>query len=471
MYLKRFIVGLVTIFLLVLSVGPASAAVPEQEIVVPVETLGVGEYDVCWLPTSPKLLCWAASSLSYLEDESPARSFKQISVGSEYKCAVIKDGSIKCWGDNTSGQADAPAGIFSQVSASFYHTCAVRRDGIALCWGRNGNGQSTPPTGKFKYVDAGRFHTCGVHVDGTLACWGWNEHDLSMPPTGTFVQVSAGRSHNCAVRTDGTVACWGRNTYNEATSPPGTFIQVSVGSFHSCGLRTDGIVTCWGSNNNGQTDVPAGTFVQIGSTAKGACALPAGGTPICWGAVNNPFYTSIAADDGWVLESSENSNTGATIDNVSSNLVLGDDAADRQYRVVLSFNTSNLPDNAVPKTAILMLKQNGKPVGSDPFKVLGRLKTDIRGGRLGDASTLDSDDFNAAASADVGVFEGGPIEGWYSITFSQAGLSRIYIDGKTQLRLYFAVDDNNNNIADYIRFLSGDSAKDKPWMFISYTYH
>ncbi|MGC1376805.1 MAG: hypothetical protein WA821_11300, partial [Anaerolineales bacterium] len=54
-------------------------------------------------------------------------------------------------------------------------------------------------------------------------------------------------------------------------------------------------------------------------------------------------YTSVGAQDGWILESTKNSGIGGSMSVGSANLQLGDDALNRQYRVILSFNTAPLP--------------------------------------------------------------------------------------------------------------------------------
>ena len=58
-------------------------------------------------------------------------------------------------------------------------------------------------------------------------------------------------------------------------------------------------------------------------------------------------YPSVAAADGWVLESGETTNIGGTMNAGTPAFNLGDDATRKQYRDILSFNTSALPDNAV----------------------------------------------------------------------------------------------------------------------------
>ena len=147
---------------------------------------------------------------------------------------------------------------------------------------------------------------------------------------------------------------------------------------------------------------------------------------------------------------------------------LGDDASNRQYRAILSFNTAGLPDNAIIQSAVLKIMQSGAPVGTNPFTVLSVLRADIRQGPFGNAN-LELGDFNASASAAiVGVFGITPVGGWYSATLNATGCNNLNLTGLTQLRLYFAREDNNNLTADYMRFLSGDAAGNKPMLIVTY---
>jgi plastocyanin len=180
-------------------------------------------------------------------------------------------------------------------------------------------------------------------------------------------------------------------------------------------------------------------------------------------------FTSAAVQDGWILESSENSNAGGSLNAAATTIQLGDDAANRQYKVILSFDTKSLPDGATIKSALLKIKQSGVPVGSNPFNVLGSLWADIRQGPFGTA-VLQLGDFNTPASATkVGAFNKIPANGWYTDTLTAAGLGKVNKLGLTQLRLYFATDDNNNHRADYMKFFSGNNTINKPVLVITYT--
>lgn len=116
-----------------------------------------------------------------------ALTFTAVSAGGTHSCGLRTDGSVVCWGDNSGGRADAPSGGFTSVSASagcrtarllpgsrhtFGHSCGVRVDGSVACWGDNSSGQTDVPSGEFTEVFARSFFSCGARVDGSLACWG-----------------------------------------------------------------------------------------------------------------------------------------------------------------------------------------------------------------------------------------------------------------------------------------------------------
>jgi sugar lactone lactonase YvrE len=180
--------------------------------------------------------------------------------------------------------------------------------------------------------------------------------------------------------------------------------------------------------------------------------------------------TSAAAQDGWVLESSENSSVGGSMD-AASTLRLGDDASNKQYRSILSFDTSAVPDTAVIRSVTLKIKKSGV-VGTDPLGTLGNLLADMRKGAFS-TSALELTDFQSAASASaIGNFaqvSGAPA--WYQLTVPAADFAYVSHTGITQFRIRFATDDNNNSIADYDTFFAGEAASsaDRPVLAIEYT--
>ncbi|MEW5830809.1 MAG: clostripain-related cysteine peptidase [Chloroflexota bacterium] len=179
-------------------------------------------------------------------------------------------------------------------------------------------------------------------------------------------------------------------------------------------------------------------------------------------------FKSTGSQDGWVLESTEFSNIGGTLNATATTFNLGDDAKDRQYRAILSFNTAGLPDNATIKKVTLKIKKQGL-VGTNPFSTHQYILIDIRKGTFGTAA-LQKTDFQAAASRNqVGKFLNSPVANWFSSVLNNIAFPYINKTGITQFRLRFKLDDNNDNGADYLKFFSGNAlAAYRPQLIIEY---
>jgi len=180
---------------------------------------------------------------------------------------------------------------------------------------------------------------------------------------------------------------------------------------------------------------------------------------------------SNGAEDGWILETAEAGNAGGTMDSAATLLRIGDDAAKKQYRIVLSFNTSTLPDTAIITTVTLMVKNAGVVGGGNPIATFGGFRADIRKGTFGTAA-LQLADFKTAANQTVGPVSPSLISGWYSIdlTSAKARINQLAtLSGLTQIRLRFNLDDNNNTIANYLKIYSGDAGlATRPKLIIQY---
>ena len=230
-----------------------------------------------------------------------------IAAGYGHTCALLSTGSMKCWGENRDGQlgngttanpgTSQPVNVSSLTgvtafSTGAYHTCALLSNGTVKCWGRNGNAQlgngtytsaSTPVTvaglSGVTAISGGGAHTCAVLSDGTVRCWGANDFGqlgdgstatATTPVTVTglsgVVNISAGWAHTCAVLGNGTIQCWGQGQYGQLgngstanrTTPVAvggitSAVGVSAGWWHhSCALLSGGAVRCWGANDWGQ---------------------------------------------------------------------------------------------------------------------------------------------------------------------------------------------------------------------------
>lgn len=268
------------------------------------------------------------------------------------------------------------------------------------------------------------------------------------------------------------------------------FINAVGGNFHPAGNWVSGVRLfnipdfVWdpgippGTNSNAVlTDIEGAS--RVGRNAPGAYARSSGS-----GGTQTATFYSYGAQDGWVLESTETSNAGGTMNATTTSFVIGDNAQDRQYRAFLSFNTAGLPDAAVLTKATLKIKlqavvgtsafdmpENLEEIaGTSPFDTHGSLFLDIRKGVFSGNANLQLIDFQAAASMNmVGVIPRTPVAGWYSKTWTSGIFSYINKTGPTQFRLRFQKDDNDDMSADYLKFYSGDAvASYRPQLIIEY---
>ena len=183
-------------------------------------------------------------------------------------------------------------------------------------------------------------------------------------------------------------------------------------------------------------------------------------------------FISVAAEDGWVMESSETSDVGGRIDDdspYSTAMRVGDDASRRQYKTVVSFDTSALPDSATITSATLKLKCG--TISSDPSG-FGALLVDIKNGTgFGGSTALAVGDFEAAGDAMGVAMMSYPSAGtWSTGSLNAAGLAQVNKTGKTQLKVYFATDDDNDAALDYLGFYSGEASSSDNYPILEVVY-
>lgn len=256
----------------------------------------------------------------------------EVRIGYLHMCAVGEDGTLKCWGNNNSGQL------------GLGDTQARGNDpgemGDALPFVDLGAGA------KVIDVTLGRTHTCALLAGGTVKCWGMGsmlglgvggsvgdapgEMGDALPAVdlGGPVQRLVGYAyHTCALLTGGAMKCWGENTYGELGlgdtqtrgDQPGEMgaalpavdlgagkkaVAIGVGYHHTCALLADQTMKCWGRGTEGQLglgdskhrgDGPgemgdalptvdlAATPAAIAVGENNSCVLVAGGAVKCWG--------------------------------------------------------------------------------------------------------------------------------------------------------------------------------------------
>lgn len=212
-----------------------------------------------------------------------------ISAGNGFTLALTSDGRVLGWGDNargklgdgtntrrpvpapvcasgSAGDTCVPLGGVEAIVAGRESACAVLSDGTARCWGRNAEGQLGDGT------TAERRNPAMVCASGRgPGC----EEGAALD---AVVSLAAGWTHACAVRGDGSAWCWGSNgngqlgdgTLTDRRNPVpvcasgagpectggarlGGVVAVAVATdSHSCALTEGGEVLCWGLNSIGQ---------------------------------------------------------------------------------------------------------------------------------------------------------------------------------------------------------------------------
>jgi len=381
----------------VVSAAPTGAAAEQasQPASVAAGHVATGRYHSCAVQVDASVRCWGyggdgalgyGNASSVGDDETPAsvgpvnigagRSAIAISAGTFHTCAILDDGTVRCWGyggdgrlgyDNTIsvgarqaagsvGPVDLGGHTARAISAGGAHTCAVLDDGSVRCWGfafdgqlgynsksgvGDGAGKTPASVGpvdlgghKAKAISAGGAHTCALLDDDTVRCWGLGAYGqlgygktsnvgdgtgqtpasvgaVNLGAGRTAMAISAGAAHTCALLDDKTVRCWGYGAFGQlgyantnsvgdtpATTPdtvgpvdlgPGrSAMAISVGDLHTCALLDNASVRCWGyglygrlgycnESNVGNTQTPGSVGpvnLQPGDGGAGCASTP-----------------------------------------------------------------------------------------------------------------------------------------------------------------------------------------------------
>ncbi len=289
---------------------------------------GLDGNHTCFLEATGSVRCWGDNSNGQVGDGSSGNARTSptsvsgivnavsVAVGRDHSCALLVNGTVKCWGSNALGQLGTGAGSASSavpvlvsglsnvvsIAAGSAHTCARKSDGTVSCWGQNNSGQLGDGTLQPRFapvgalglanavtVAAGGGHTCAVRANGLVQCWGANDQGQlglgdfaarSVPSEVTSVSkitsIAAGNQHTCARRADGEVLCWGSNDrgqFGDGSAANRSFfpvqanlvdstiserqhaVELAAGHSHTCAVVAASFhlsVACWGKNSAGQ---------------------------------------------------------------------------------------------------------------------------------------------------------------------------------------------------------------------------
>lgn len=314
-----------------------------------------GTWHACLLTDGGAVKCWGYNNLGQVGDGTTtirtkptavkglSSGVKAIAAGGLSTCALLKTGSVKCWG--SAAYSEKPVKIdglgagVRAIAVGDDHACAITKAKAVKCWGWNDVGQlgtgSTDHT-LHRSAVATKTLTSGVtalgsHMDTTCAvksgglwCWGagtWGQigdgHTVSRTKptkvsglTSGVSRVAPGTVVTCALRS-GAVKCWGAAwgigdpSATDTTKPvqvvglTSGVKAVATGHSHACAITSVRALLCWGSNDFAQVgadeDVtsnhPTPTQVKgltsgIKAVAGGqdsTCAITTAGKAWCWG--------------------------------------------------------------------------------------------------------------------------------------------------------------------------------------------
>ena len=108
--------------------------------------------------------------------------------------------------------------------------------------------------------------------------------------------------------------------------------------------------------------------------------------------------------------------------------------------------------------------------GADPFTTHGNLFSEMKNSFFG-RNMLENADFQATAQPrrTIRTFTSVSEEpGWYELLLTPANVDFVNIKGVTQFRIRFTRDDDNDKIADFISFYSGDDPTNPPQLIVEY---
>jgi len=292
-----------------------------------VTDIASGYFYNCFLLSDGAVKCISTSAYeSVVDGEASFGGRKAVKIDtttSRSVCALLDDGAVVCWGNggygslgqgnnnniyaaSVSSTPDVDLGVnrtATGVCVGFMHACALLEDGSVKCWGNNYEAQlgfgdvpidppwvtgappppfapPPPPHGPAGYeMDKGNEP---------------NEMGDNLPVVNLGVgmratQISCGAYFTCALLENGSVKCWGSSSSGQLgyghTDSIGhnvnemgdhlpavdlgtgrTAKRISLGTEHACAVLDNGTMKCWGSSSSGQLGAYSGQ--KIGDEAN-----------------------------------------------------------------------------------------------------------------------------------------------------------------------------------------------------------
>jgi len=242
--------------------------------------------NIAILNENNKITGWGANFYGERLDQiqSFATGIKNASIKGFHTLVLFNDNTISGFGLDFYGQATNGNNLtgVSGISAGLNHSVALLNNGKITGWGDNTNLQTSGTTGFYDWdstpvgqitgaikIAAGLYHNFALLVNETVTGWGNNFYGKI---TGGYnltgiKNISAGENHSLALLANGKVTGWGDNSYGQVSggflnyanwnsTPVGILtgvIDISAGYNYNLALLDNGRVTGWGLNSDKQT--------------------------------------------------------------------------------------------------------------------------------------------------------------------------------------------------------------------------
>jgi hypothetical protein len=338
--------------------------------------LATGLTETCALLDNHGIKCWGANVFGSLGtgdmcargaqaqmgnalpfiDLGAGRTATALSSGRYHSCAILDDGTVKCWGfrtltgfplppaaANQVGIGDEPGEMgdalpaldlgpgrkATQIACGYGSSCALLDDGSARCWGEANLLPAATPLGstsKVRQLAAASSGVAALFEDGTISSiLPFGTASIALAPSEKAIYVAGGgfTMSSCAVLEGGGVKC--ATTGSAPTTTTTDLTAYGAGLTFACGLSRLGDVRCWGLGTGSLWSpgalLPDGSAaIALGQKAVAltsgnndhTCALLADGSVKCWGTAG--LCTSYAGTATCPVPTNQNFNLGSSVD-------------------------------------------------------------------------------------------------------------------------------------------------------------